>query len=71
MDGSTINAKVIDVTLAEIPYMDLLQPRQIIESTLVWYSNDTAENNQEQHEKIKKFGENIKDSYTFAQCSES
>jgi hypothetical protein len=24
MDGSTINAKVIDVTLAEIPYMDLL-----------------------------------------------
>jgi hypothetical protein len=49
--------------------MDVLVPREIHESGLIWYSNDSVENNEEEHKKIMEFGETIKDDCVFAQCS--
>lgn len=43
-DGKSekLNAKVKTITLAELPYTDLLNMRKIHESTLIWYTAPEA-----------------------------
>ena len=40
VDGQQIKAKIKEVVLAEIPYQNLLEPREIVQQSLIWFDEN-------------------------------